>query len=242
MSAVAASDRGEANDKHFYDNEMLEGQRAYYRSYITVYIDSWLSRIRPELEANGAVSLLDLGAGSCSTSIELAKHPFVKDVVAVDISGRRMQEMSSEMAALSGGSLDKFRFVEGNFNHPIALPDRSFDLIVMDAALHHARDIRFTLAEIRRLLRPGGIFVAQREAFLAPLTYPIAIRRLLESPEVRAGVAENAYLKGQYDYYLQASGFQPEFVPVYPELKFRLAWFLNGIAFAKYNIISRLKG
>jgi hypothetical protein len=86
------------------------------------------------------------------------------------------------------------------------------------------------------VLRPAGAIAALREQYLAPLTYRFALDRLLRSPEVRAGVAENAYLKEQYAYYFRATGFDPIFYGVRPTRRWLFVSPLNGIAYSKWSV------
>jgi ubiquinone/menaquinone biosynthesis C-methylase UbiE len=226
-------------DKRFYDGELLQGEAESYAPQVVLYARAWLDHYRAELSGRGPLRVLDLGAGSCTTSFVLSQEAFVGEVAAADISAARLETMSRETHKLVGGDQSKLSFHEIDFNRPLPFGDDEFDIVVMDAALHHSRNIWDTLTEIRRVLKPGGLFVAQREAYTSPLTNRITFRRLLASPEVAAGVSENAYLPSQYDYYLRANGFEPRFLPVYDSLKFKLLFFLNGIVFSKYNIVAR---
>lgn len=226
-------------DKAFYDTELLEGETAKFAPEIAFFTEGWLKHYRGELAGKGKIKVLDLGAGSCTTSLVLTKEPFVEEVASADISATRLSVMSKETQGVVGGDLSKLSFHEVNFNDPLPFADEAFDLVVMDAALHHSRNIWHTLTEIRRVLKSDGLFVAQREAFTSPLTHWITTKRLLKSPEVAAGVSENAYLKSQYDYYLRFHGFEPRFVPIYPTTMFKLLFFANGWLFSKYNIVSR---
>ena len=226
-------------DKSFYDNELLEGQAEAYAPHVRAYAEAWLEKCRPEFAGRTGLKVLDLGAGSCTTSFILSQEAFVGEVAAADISAARLETMSKQTQRVVGGDPAKLSFHEIDFNQPLPFPDSSFDLVVMDAALHHSRNIWETLTEIRRVLKPGALFVAQREAYTSPLTNRVTFKRLLASPEVAAGVSENAYLPSQYDYYLRANGFEPRFIPVYESWKFKVLFFLNGIAFSKYNIVAR---
>jgi ubiquinone/menaquinone biosynthesis C-methylase UbiE len=226
-------------DKLFYDSETLEGQAEYYRDYIAPYTAQWLPEIREAFAGRRDIRLLDLGAGSCTTSLVLSVESFVASIAAADISVHRMRRMSEEVARTMDCRPEKLEFHEIDFNRDLPFADDSFDLVLMDAALHHSRNIWHTLGEIRRVLVPEGHFVAQREAFASPLTHRVTFRRILESPEAAAGVSENAYLKSQYDYYLRVNGFVPHFGAVFPEKKFKLLFFLNGLLFSKYNIVAR---
>jgi ubiquinone/menaquinone biosynthesis C-methylase UbiE len=217
----------------------MEGKRQSFVNYVRPYVSSWLTRLDSEFLGQKNIRVLDLGAGSCTISLFVSERPYVSEVVAADISSKRMQQILPDTHALVGGNLNKLSFQEIDFNELLPFKNNSFEVVVMDASLHHSRNIWVTLSEIRRVLAPGGIFVAQREAYTSPLTHWITFRRLLASPEVAAGVSENAYLVSQYDYYLRANGFIPEFLPVYETWTFKLLFFLNGIAFSKYNIIAR---
>lgn len=226
-------------DKEFYDSEIALDAIPAWAEEVRYYAESWIGEAHQWFPGRNDVRALDLGAGSCTTSLLLSREDFVSEIVAADLSVVRMQELAPRIQALFGGNFDKLTFQAANMNEPLAFPDNHFDLIIMDAALHHSRNIWATLSEVRRLLKPGGFFVAQREAFTSPLTNRITFRRLLASPEIAAGVSENAYLPSQYDYYLRVHGFEPRFIPVYESLKFRLLFFLNGIVFSKYNIVAR---
>jgi ubiquinone/menaquinone biosynthesis C-methylase UbiE len=237
-SATELEKRPDA-DKAFYDQELMDGQLERFVGYVKPWVPSWMVELRKEFQERTDVRVLDLGAGSCCISLMLTEQPFVQSVTAADISAHRMRRLSPEVQAMVGGKLERLEYIEVNFNSPLPFPDNKFDVVVMDAALHHSRNIWETLAELRRVLKPRGLFIAQREAFTAPLTNRITFKRLLASPEVAAGVSENAYLRYQYDYYLRVNGFEPRFIPVFESWKFRILFFLNGVVFSKYNIVAR---
>lgn len=226
-------------DKQFYDQEVAPEAIPAWADDVRKYVENWLGEARKWFAGRSDVRILDLGAGSCTTSLILSREPFVREIVAADLSTQRMRQMMPHTQAIFGGSPDKLDLRQINMNDPLALPSDSFDLVLMDAALHHSRNIWMTLREIRRVLKPRGYFVAQREHYVSPLTAAYSFRKLLQTDEVRSGVSENAYLKSQYDYYLRATGFEPRFVPVLAELRFKLLFFANGWLFSKYNILAR---
>jgi SAM-dependent methyltransferase len=92
----------------------------------------------------------------------------------------------------------------------LELPDASMDLVLANHVLEHVADDAQALAEIRRVLRPGGVAVLQ---------VPIAqkLDRTLDDPEVSsAEVRERVYGQRDHlrlyarDYYalLERSGFE----------------------------------
>ncbi len=228
-----------STDRDFYDQEDQSYDVPYFVSYVKPYISAWLPSMRKNFSGRNDVRVLDLGAGSCTLSLIMSEEEYVKSIVAVDISEKRMNSLCQRVQKEVGGKPEKLSYKEIDFNDPLPFADNAFDMVVMDAALHHSRNIWVTLSEIRRVLKPQGYFIAQREAYTSPFTHKRTFRVILESPEAAAGVSENAYLKSQYDYYLRVNGFLPEFQAVYTEWKFKLLFFLNGILFSKYNIISR---
>jgi ubiquinone/menaquinone biosynthesis C-methylase UbiE len=203
---------------------------AYFRSY-----EAGLRRSLPP----GPLRALELGAGSCGLSLLFSRWPEVEEVVPFDISRKRMEGLLPLSRSCLGGDPAKLRIVEGDFNVPLPFPDRSFDIVAFDAALHHSRSIWTTLGECRRVLKDGGRLVAQRENTVSPVRARGQLRRLLASPEVRAGVSENAYLKEQYEYYLRAAGFEAEFIPMRKTALKKVLFFLEGVLFADGTFLGR---
>ncbi len=93
------------------------------------------------------------------------------------------------------------------------------------------------LADCRKVISQRGLVVAQREQFLGTFTAGIKLSRLLSTPEVKAGVSENAYLRHQYHYYLSANGFTAEFIPCAENRWQQLLLPLNGLLLSKWTII-----
>src|SRR6266516_4744488 len=201
--------QGRDPDKRFYDNvEQLDMSNLPQMIHkIASYFTRYRALLRAHFSDRVDVRVLELGAGTCTLSALLSKEPYVRNIFALDISIHKMRSLIDVTQQHIGGKLQKIEFVEGDISEKIVLDDGSFDLILFDASLHHSRSIWTTLLECRRLIRANGILVAQREQFLGTLTHRYVLRRLLRTPEVRAGVSENAYLKGQYEYYLRACGF-----------------------------------
>ena len=231
-----------ASDRAFYSRSvgyLAPGNVAAFKRHVAeveVYVNRVWPRVAALDAARGGLDIVELGAGTCLTSLLLRKALGRGRFLCLDISAARMAALAGGVAELVGATGDGLGFVEHDFTYALPLADGSADLLVFDAALHHSRDIWMTLRECRRVLRPGGAVAALREAYLSPLTYPIALKRMLRSAEVAAGAVENAYLRAQYEYYFRATGFEPVFIPVFPNAKWRMLAPLNGILMAKYVI------
>ena len=121
---------------------------------------------RAELEPDDVVA--DLGAGTGLLSLALADD--VQRVWAIDISPR-MSEYLRVKAASAG--LENIETVTASV---LSLPlvDRSVTVVVSNYCLHHLRDAhkRRALAEIHRVLRPGGRLVIGDMMFSVGLARP----------------------------------------------------------------------
>ena len=102
-----------------------------------------LSAVRPGLRA------LDLACGTGDIAFALATRG--ADVVGLDITHRMVQ-----LARAKGGAA---RFVTGDM---LALPfgDEAFDLVTTGYGLRNVPDIPRAIAEMRRVLKPGGVLVS----------------------------------------------------------------------------------
>lgn len=102
--------------------------------------------------ASPGATVLDYGCGSG----EVVQHARAQgvDMVGADIfyagsEARAAVECSGQL----GRSI--FAMPEGR----IPFPDKHFDLVCANQVFEHVRDIDLALSEIRRVLKPGGIFL-----------------------------------------------------------------------------------
>jgi SAM-dependent methyltransferase len=93
--------------------------------------------------------LLEIGCGIGVDSIQLAKRGF--DVTAVDLTENALT-VARQFAERRGVSVD---FQLGNAEG-LDFPDQSFDAVYSFGVLHHTPDIERSVAEVHRVLRPGG--------------------------------------------------------------------------------------
>lgn len=99
--------------------------------------------------AGSSGRLLEVGCGIGVDSIQLAKCGF--QVTAVDLTETALQ-VAKQFAALRGVDID-FRL--GNAER-LEFADGEFDVVYSFGVLHHTPDIERSIAEVHRVLRPGG--------------------------------------------------------------------------------------
>lgn len=231
------------SDKSFYDDEgeysdeallqFVHKQSAYIDRYRTILADYFGRR---------PIRILELGAGTCALSLSLSQSLVVQQSVMFDISAIRMQRYAPRVCKILGLPLPPFQYLEGDFSDPSCFPAEEFDLILFDASLHHARSIWDLLSACKAHLAPSGLMVAQREQYLARLSAGWVLNRLIRTDEVRSGVSENAYLRGQYLYYLRACGFDACAIAAPETMLQKLMFFLNDLVFSKWVLVARSSG
>ena len=95
---------------------------------------------------------LDVATGTGNTAFALAEAG--ADVTGLDLSAGMLTQ-ARRRAEEEDVSI---RFVEGSAEN-LPFDDASFDLVTARHAPHHFRDVPRFLAEVHRVLRPGGRFV-----------------------------------------------------------------------------------
>src|SRR6266581_1755657 len=228
-------------DRAFYDNTCIfnEENMSEVAKTCQLYFKTYEHLIESDFGHKSGITILELGAGTCFLSLLLSNFSFVNDICCVDISLKKMQDLVPFSCRQIASHPEKLRFVEGDFGQTLNFENDSFDLVAFDAALHHSRSIWTTLSECQRVLKPDGLLVCQREAYLGLLSHARKLNDLLKSEEVQKGVSENAYLKKQYEYYLRANGFDPRFLPVAENALQKLLLPLNGLLYSKWVILAR---
>lgn len=191
------------------------------------------------LEPAGEV--VELGAGTCWLSAELAKRPAVERVKAVEFSERRIAQLAPIAFVHLGTRAEKIeRHVADFYDH--GLEPGAADFVFTDAAFHHAADPQRLARVAFELLRPGGTLVLFREPTIAALR-----RRRDHGEEGRHGAFEHEYTAAGYLALLRGAGFAATRHPAaggWSSLRTRatlvppLSW-LNGVAFAEFTYVGR---
>ena len=159
---------------------------------------------------------LEIGAGTGYFSLNLLQAGVVRDAVCTDIS-------PGMLAALEANARRLGLAVETAACDAEALPfeDRSFDLVLGHAVLHHLPDLRAAFGEFRRVLRPGGtvLFAGEPSRYgdrLAafPKRAATAVAPLWRAA-LRAGPAANGSADGgaanhELEGYVDVHAFTPE--------------------------------
>jgi SAM-dependent methyltransferase len=102
-------------------------------------------------QARKPLDVLDLGAGNCWLSHRLSAcghRPVAVDIFNDERDGLRAARHYA----------NPLRVIEADFDH-LPVDSKSFDLAIFNASFHYSLDYLRTLSEIRRCLRPSGLFL-----------------------------------------------------------------------------------
>ena len=181
--------------------------------------------------------ILELGAGACWFSAELSKLPNVVEVVATDFSPKLLLELAPRVFALLQARAGKITRMPADF-HRLDFPANDFDLVVCSAVLHHAVSVVTVLREARRVLRPGGQFVAIREP-VWPLV-KFKSRSETQRKLIAAGVNEHLYKLEEYRRFFAEAGFELEAkrVNLARGMKYYFNQVVNGLTHARYAFVA----
>jgi SAM-dependent methyltransferase len=119
--------------------------------------------------------VLDAGAGFGRHAFELAR--LGANVVALDYSADEMVTTRGTFGAMvAAGEIPESRYVAAMQGDATRLPfhDGSFDRVITSEVLEHLQDDVTAIAELVRVLRPGGTFAAT-----VPTWYPEKINWML---------------------------------------------------------------
>ena len=147
----AQPDQAELVQACFFDDPLIDAAERYYAS------SEW-EAVRKLAGPTGGRAL-DVGAGRGISSFALARDGWQVTALEPDPS-----------AVVGAGAIDQLA-VDAHFpievvkewGEALPFPDASFDLVYGRQVLHHARNLPLLCAEMARVLKPGGIFLATRE-------------------------------------------------------------------------------
>jgi ubiquinone/menaquinone biosynthesis C-methylase UbiE len=125
---------------------------------------------RPDME------VLEIGCGTGTTAI--AHAPYVAHILATDLAPR-MIEIAEDKAKAAGINNVTFR---ASSVEALDVPDASIDVIMAHNLLHLLEDREPAIADIHRMLKPGGAFVTSTACIgdmMLPLRLIVPVGRFL---------------------------------------------------------------
>ncbi|MEV0595666.1 class I SAM-dependent methyltransferase [Nonomuraea cavernae] len=100
----------------------------------------------------------DIGCGRGTSSLVLAERLRPRRLVGLDASAAMLAAARARLAALSPAVAAAVEFVQADFHH-LPLPDDGCDFAAAAFCLYHAPDPHTVIAEIARVLAPGGVAI-----------------------------------------------------------------------------------
>ncbi len=180
--------------------------------------------------------ILEIGAGGAWLSAELSKLPAVVEVYATGPSPKLLKQEAPKIFNLLGAHAAKITRMPADFYH-LDFPDDYFDFVVGSTVLHHAASVLQLLREARRVLKPGGQFVAIREPvwpLLKLKSFPREqSRRLAASPGTRF------YTLAEYKRFFAHAGLalSVKRVNLARGFKYYFDEVVNGLTHARYAFV-----
>ncbi|MGW2652093.1 class I SAM-dependent methyltransferase [Streptomyces sp. NPDC001478] len=142
-----------ARDRFFNDTRMLDVKQWVHNAFRTNPA-SMVDHMRDNLRLTGTEDLLDLGCGNAFVLEHL--RPSIADgtitgldnaPAVLDAARRRMR-----------GTATPCTWIEGSADDLSMLGDDSFDRVMANYMIHYVPDLDACFREVRRVMRPGGLF------------------------------------------------------------------------------------
>jgi demethylmenaquinone methyltransferase/2-methoxy-6-polyprenyl-1,4-benzoquinol methylase len=119
------------------------GQNGQWRSAMT-------SRVTGTVPPDGVI--LDVASGTAGVALQLAERTGAR-VVGVDLTEQMLRQGQRRVAA--AGKRDRITLAAGRAEQ-LPFPDASVDALTFTYLLRYVQDPQATLAELARVLKPGG--------------------------------------------------------------------------------------
>jgi ubiquinone/menaquinone biosynthesis C-methylase UbiE len=192
------------------------------------------------LEFSGRV--LEIGAGGAWLSAEISKLPKVVEVVTTDYSPKLLQEHAPKVFKLLKAHGGKITRTPGDF-HQFDFPSNHFDFVVGSGVLQHATNVVQVLREAKRVLKPGGRFVAIREP-VWPLVKLKSQGKKAGAKPGPGGLPPHHYTLRHYKEFFKQAALPLEVkrVNLSSGFKYYLDLMVNGLTHARYAFLGSKRG
>jgi SAM-dependent methyltransferase len=132
--------------------------------------DAWHRWLFELLHVSEGEPVLEIGCGPGQLWRKNEDRPPAMPAVLTDLSRGMVEEARQALAAAAG-----FAFATADIQH-LPFRDATFDIVTANHMLYHVPALDGALSEVRRVLRPGGRFVAATNG----LTHMQEVRAMLQ--------------------------------------------------------------
>ncbi|MBX9795997.1 class I SAM-dependent methyltransferase [Sphingomonas sp.] len=210
----------------YYDDPLTEAAQRYHAS------TEWQA-IRVIIGKGEGRTALEIGAGRGIASYALAREGFQVTALEPDPSAIAGAAAIRDLATQTGVSI---KVVE-EYSETLPFEDASFDVVFARAVLHHTRDLAGAIAEMARVLRPGGMLVAVREHVISRDEDLPAF--LASHPMHHLYGGENAFRLDQYVGAIRAAGLALD--PPLAPLESPINYWPHTAATLRHEIAARFR-
>lgn len=220
-----------------HEPEATSGAASASLREVTGHFPKYVPLLRDKAGVEFRGRILELGAGAAWLTAELSKLPKVVEVIATDFALGPGQEQAPQVFKALRAHEAKITRQPAS-PHRLNFPDSHFDFVVCNAVLHEAMNQLLLLREVRRVLKPGGQFVAVREPVKPFVRWragrgEVAGRasRRLKSP---------LYSRADYEAVFERAGFSVKVsrVSLASGWKYYFDSVVNGLTHARYVFVA----
>ena len=158
------------------ERETEDAYNKMWKTFSERRADEYATHLLPHLQPH--FSILDLGCGQGSITIDLARLVPSGNVLGVDVNATLIAAATN--TASDQGILNlEYRVLDANDLSTLA--SNSFDVVHEHQVLLHLADPIAVLKEMHRILKPGGILSMRDNAILHyfPLLYNLVLYKIL---------------------------------------------------------------
>jgi ubiquinone/menaquinone biosynthesis C-methylase UbiE len=121
-----------------------------HKKYGSRDIDEWMLHL---LNPQKGSKILDVGCGSGKQCFLFYKAlEGEADITGSDFNQELLEKARQENAKIG----NRIKFINLDFNQQFTLEDNQYDLVTSCFAIYYSADIPFTIAEMHRVIKPGG--------------------------------------------------------------------------------------
>ncbi|MFG2115593.1 class I SAM-dependent methyltransferase [Streptomyces sp. NPDC048718] len=142
-----------ARDRFFNDTRMLDVKQRVHNHYRT-NPQSMIDHMIANLGLTGSEDLLDLGCGNGFILEHLRPHLADGSITGLDIAPAVLEAARERMH----GTATPCTWIEGSADDLSMLGDDTFDRVMANYMIHYVPDLDRCFTEVRRVMRPGGVF------------------------------------------------------------------------------------